>query len=79
MVNITNYTGQLDLTPLIYTSSRFPEISDKTGLIYMYIYNNFVTGEDDKAVFLLPAIQLCPQNIWFFLCNTSEKVMVWLG
>jgi hypothetical protein len=42
-----SHTSQLDLT----VDSR---ASDKTG---SFLHNYFVTGEDDKAIFLYPAIQ----------------------
>jgi hypothetical protein len=48
-VEATHFVGQIGLTPLSYTSLWFPGLPIRLDL--------FVTGEDTKAVFLLPTIQ----------------------
>jgi hypothetical protein len=49
-VNTTHYSGQLGLTPL--NLIIVPKVSDKTGF---FLYKYLVTGEDDRAVFLIPS------------------------
>ncbi len=48
MVNTTNQAGQLDLSDPSWTSSWVAKL-------LIFLYNDFVTGEDDKALFSDPS------------------------